>query len=70
MALVMLVACSKQAPPQPPAEAPAATLQCEQLRTALEAAGKATGGPLMQSDVDGMNKIVGRAMQAGCYHKP
>ena len=101
MALAMLVACSKQAPPQPSGEQPAATPQveqappadkaveydrdkfvsgllalidttpqCEQFRTALEAAGKATGGPLMRSDVDGMNKIVGQAMQAGCYHKP
>jgi len=101
MALTMLVACSKQAPPQPAAEQPAATPQveqapppdkavdydrakyvsgllglieakpqCEQFRTELDAAGKATDGPLMQSDVDRMNKIVGQAMQAGCYHKP
>jgi hypothetical protein len=101
MALAMLVACSKQAPPQPPAEQPAAAPQveqapppdkavdydrakyvsgllaliktepqCEQFRTELDAAGKATDGPLMQSDVDRMNKIVGQAMQAGCYHKP
>jgi len=101
LALAMLVACSKQAPQQPPAEEPAATPQveqapppdkavdydrakyvsgvmaliettpqCEQFRTELDAAGKATDGPLMQSDLDRMNKIVGRAMQAGCYHKP
>jgi hypothetical protein len=101
MALAMLAACSKQAPSQPPAEAPAAkppveqvpppdkaveydrakfvsgllalidaTPQCEQFRAELEAAGKATDGPLMNSDVDKMNKIVGQAMQAGCYHKP
>jgi hypothetical protein len=101
MALAMLVACSKQAPPQPPTEAPAATPpveqapppdkaveydrakfvagllglikttpQCEQFRTELEVAGKATDGPLMSSEVDNMNKIVGQAMQAGCYHKP
>ena len=44
--------------------------QCEQFRTALEAAGKDTGAPLMGSEVDRLNKIVGQAMQAGCYHKP
>ena len=101
MALAMLVACSKQAPPQPSAEEPAATPpveqapppdkavdydraefvsgllalidskpQCEQFRTELQTAGKDTGGPLMRSEIDRMNKIVGRAMQAGCYHKP
>jgi hypothetical protein len=101
LVLAMLVACSKQAPPQPSVEQPAATPQveqapppdkavdydrakyvsgllalikttpqCEQFRTELDAAGKATDGPLMQSDLDRMNKIVGRAMQAGCYHKP
>jgi hypothetical protein len=101
LALAMLAACSKQAPPQPSVAEPAATPpveqapppdtaveydrakfvsgllglidatpQCEQFRTELEAAGKDTGAPMMRSDVDRMNKIVGQAMQAGCYHKP
>ena len=28
------------------------------------------GAPLMRGDVARMNKIVGQAMQAGCYHRP
>ncbi len=101
LALAMLAACSKQAPPQPAAEEPAAKPpaeqapppdkpveydrakfvsgllaiidtqpQCEPFRAELEAAGKASDGPLMQSEVDKMTKIVSRSRQEGCYKKP
>jgi hypothetical protein len=100
MALAMLTACSKQAPPQPSAEEPAAAPpaeqapppdkpveydrakfvsgllglvdtapQCEQFRAQLEAASKETSGPLMQSDVDKLNKIAAQSMEAGCYRR-
>jgi len=101
MALAMLAACSKQAPPPQPADEPVAkppveqparpdapldydrekmvsrllglidtAPQCEQFRAQLETEGKNSDDPLMRSEVDKMNAIVGQAMEAGCYRKP